>query len=45
VADETKRKSLHDLSLSVFALYQDQRISRETYEDILELLKPLGDMG
>jgi DNA-binding MltR family transcriptional regulator len=45
VADETKRNPLHDLWLSVSVLYQDQRISREAYDDILELLKPLGDMG
>jgi hypothetical protein len=44
-ADEKKGKPLHDLGLSVFKLYQDQKIPRETYRDILELLKPLGDMG
>jgi hypothetical protein len=43
--DEKKGAALHDLGVSVFKLYQDQRITREIYQDILELLKPLGDMS
>jgi hypothetical protein len=42
-ADGEKREALHDLRLYLFGLYQDQRITREIHEDILELLRPLGD--
>jgi hypothetical protein len=45
MTDLEKREALQALGLSVFKLYQDQRITSEIYRDILELLKPLGDMG
>jgi hypothetical protein len=43
--DKDSGKPLYDLGLAVFRLYKENRISKELYQDIQELLKPLGDLG
>jgi hypothetical protein len=43
--DKDGGQPLYDLGLAVFRLYKENRITGELYQDIQELLKPLGDLG
>jgi hypothetical protein len=43
--DRDGEKPLHDLGLDLFKLNNGNQISKELYQDIQELLKPLEDLG
>jgi hypothetical protein len=43
--DPEQKKSLQDLDTTLWKLQNDKQISKELYRDILELLKPLGDIS